>query len=50
MANSENGAFQLGVPGLPTLLSSMVSGGLYAVQVSSPPAHTRRASKRTACS
>jgi cellulose biosynthesis protein BcsE len=40
MANSENGAFQLGVPGLPPLLNSMVSGGLYAVQVSSPPARS----------
>jgi cellulose biosynthesis protein BcsE len=40
MANSENGAFQLGIPGLPPLLNNMVAGGLYAVQVSSPPARS----------
>jgi len=40
MANSENGAFQLGIPGLPALLNNMVSGGVYAVQVSSPPARS----------
>ena len=40
MANSEAGAFQLGIPGLPALLNNMVSGGLYAIQVSSPPARS----------
>jgi hypothetical protein len=34
MATTESGAFQLGIPGMPPLLASMVSGGLYAVQVS----------------
>ena len=37
---TENGAFQLGIPGLPPLLNSMVRGGLYAVQISSPPARS----------
>lgn len=40
MANDDSGAFQLGIPGLPPLLNSMVTGGLYAVQVSSPPARS----------
>ena len=40
MATTESGAFQLGIPGMPTLLGSMVKGGLYAVQVSSPPARS----------
>jgi len=40
MATIESGAFQLGIPGMPPLLASMVSGGLYAVQVSSPPARS----------
>ena len=40
MANNEAGAFQLGIPGLPPLLNSMVAGGLYVVQVSSPPARS----------
>jgi len=40
MATTESGAFQLGIPGMPPLLASMVSGGLYAVQVSSPPARS----------
>ena len=38
MTTTESGAFQLGIPGMPPLLGSMVKGGLYAVQVSSPPA------------
>jgi cellulose biosynthesis protein BcsE len=38
MTTTEAGAFQLGIPGMPPLLGSMVKGGLYAVQVSSPPA------------
>jgi cellulose biosynthesis protein BcsE len=40
MANAESGAFQLGIPGLPPLLNTMVEGGLYAVQISSPPARS----------
>ena len=40
MANNDSGAFQLGIPGLPPLLSTMVTGGLYVVQVSSPPARS----------
>jgi cellulose biosynthesis protein BcsE len=40
MATTESGAFQLGIPGMPPLLGSMVKGGLYAVQVSSPPARS----------
>src|SRR5688572_570206 len=40
MATTESGAFQLGIPGMPPLLGSMVRGGLYAVQVSSPPARS----------
>lgn len=40
MANTDSGAFHLGIPGLPPLLNSMISGGLYAVQVSSPPARS----------
>lgn len=40
MATTESGAFQLGIPGMPPLLGTMVKGGLYAVQVSSPPARS----------
>jgi cellulose biosynthesis protein BcsE len=40
MATIESGAYQLGIPGLPPLLNSMVRGGLYAVQISSPPARS----------
>jgi cellulose biosynthesis protein BcsE len=40
MAISESGAFHLGIPGLPSLLDSMINGGLYAIQVSSPPARS----------
>lgn len=40
MANSESGAFNLGIPGLPPLLNAMVRGGLYAVQIASPPARS----------
>ena len=40
MAITESGGFQLGIPGMPPLLSNMVKGGLYAVQVSSPPARS----------
>jgi cellulose biosynthesis protein BcsE len=40
MALTDSGAFQLGIPGLPPLLNTMVKGGLYAVQISSPPARS----------
>src|SRR5258706_7343402 len=40
MAITETGGFQLGIPGMPPLLSNMVKGGLYAVQVSPPPARS----------
>jgi cellulose biosynthesis protein BcsE len=40
MATSETGSFHLGIPGLPPLLNTMINGGLYAVQVSSPPARS----------
>jgi cellulose biosynthesis protein BcsE len=38
MATNESGAYQLGIPGLPPLLNTMVKGGLYVVQIASPPA------------
>jgi len=37
---ADSDAFHLGIPGLPPLLNTMVTGGLYAVQVSSPPARS----------
>ncbi|HEX8989407.1 MAG TPA: BcsE family c-di-GMP-binding protein [Rhodocyclaceae bacterium] len=40
MTSSISNSYCMGVPGLPPIVDSMVGGGLYAIQVSSPPARS----------